>query len=53
MQNPKYQKVKVYYDKGLWDIGRVRDAVAHHWISEAEYIVITGASYSAESEAPE
>lgn len=50
MQNPKYQKVKVYYDKGLWDIGRVRDAVAHHWISESEYASIVGESYERRQE---
>lgn len=52
MQSRKYQKVKNYYDKGLWDIGRVRDAVVHRWISEAEYTEITGEAYRAEQEVP-
>lgn len=32
-----FQKVKFYYDAGLWSISRVRDAVAKGWITEAEY----------------
>lgn len=36
-----FQKVKSYYDAGLWSISRVRDAVTKGWITEAEFIVIT------------
>ena len=36
-----YEKVKGYYDRGLWDIARVRAAVGK-WITEEEYKEITG-----------
>lgn len=39
-----YQKVKNYYDRGLWDIDRVYNAVGK-WITEAEYKEITGFTY--------
>jgi len=41
----KYQKVKHYYDKGLWGIGKVRDAVEKGWITEEEFKEITGEDY--------
>ena len=39
-----FQKVKNYYDRGLWDIDRVFNAVGK-WITEAEYNEITGFTY--------
>lgn len=40
-----YNKVKTYYDRGLWSIDRVREAVVKGWITEEEYELITGQSY--------
>lgn len=41
----KFQKVKHYYDNGLWDISRVRNAVVKNWITAAEFKEITGIDY--------
>lgn len=41
----KFQKVKTYYDEGLWSISRVRNAVVKNWITEAEFETITGTPY--------
>lgn len=46
----KYNLVKKYYDKGLWKIGAVRNAVLKEWITEEEYETITGEAYEAEGE---
>lgn len=40
-----YEKVKSYYDRGLWDSGRVYNAVIKGWITEEEYRQITGEGY--------
>lgn len=40
-----YEKVKYYYDRGLWDISRVREAVIKGWITAEEYYLITGEEY--------
>ncbi len=45
-----YNKVKDYYERGLWDISRVYRVVGK-WITTAEYKEITGKDYVAESEA--
>ena len=37
-----YNKVKSYYDRGLWSIERVREAVVKGWITPEEYKLITG-----------
>jgi len=42
MSSSKYEKVKKYYDKGLWSINRVRDAVTKGWITAREFFEITG-----------
>lgn len=42
----KYEKVKNYYEIGLWDITRVRNAVIKNWITEAEFKEVTGMEYS-------
>lgn len=41
----KYATVKNYYDKGLWSIDRVRNAVVKGWITEEEFKEITGEEY--------
>ena len=43
--SPKFEKVKSYYDKGLWKISRVREAVVKGWITEEEFKKITGEDY--------
>lgn len=40
-----FEKVKYYYDNGLWNIDRVKKAVAKGWITEEEYREITGEDY--------
>lgn len=42
----KFQKVKYYYDNGLWNISRVRNAVVKNWITAEEFEEITGESYA-------
>lgn len=39
-----YEKVKNYYEKGLWSLERVQKAVGR-WITKEEYKTITGAEY--------
>lgn len=46
MHSKKYEKVKGYYDAGLWDIYRVYNAVDHNWITTEEFEEITGQPYS-------
>lgn len=38
----KYQKVKKYYDNGLWNVKMVRNAVVKKWITAEEYRNIIG-----------
>lgn len=40
----KFEKVKSYYNRGLWNKQMVRDVVGK-WITEAEYKLITGEDY--------
>ena len=40
-----FEQVKRYYDKGLWSIERVRNAVVKGWITAEEYKIITGEEY--------
>ena len=40
-----YGKVKSYYDRGLWNLARVKKAVEKGWITEEEYQEITGQPY--------
>ena len=44
--SPNYQKVKDWYDLGVWNETRVRNAVVKEWITEAEYEEITGNPYN-------
>lgn len=41
----KFEKVRSYYERGLWDISRVRNAVVKGWITAEEYFIITGEVY--------
>lgn len=41
----KYEKVKSYFDSGLWSINRVANAVTKGWITAEEYKEITGAEF--------
>jgi uncharacterized XkdX family phage protein len=43
----KFDKVKGYYDRGLWNNARVANAVVKEWITPAEYEEITGEPYTA------
>ena len=45
MMNSKFEKVKSYYERGLWNIERVRNAVVKKWITPAEFEEITGTVY--------
>lgn len=42
----KFDRVKNYYDMGLWSKGKVHDAVIKGWITAEEYREITGEPYS-------
>lgn len=42
----KYDRVKKYYDAGLWHEEQVRAAVEKKWVTKAEYKTITGESYA-------
>lgn len=42
----KYEKVKDYYDRNLWDVTRMSNAVTKGWITETEYEEITGSPYA-------
>lgn len=37
----KFEKVKNYYDSGLWNIAMVRNAVIKKWITKEEFEEIT------------
>ena len=41
----KFELVKSYYEKGLWDKTRVRNAVGK-WITAEEYEEITGEPFT-------
>jgi len=40
-----FEKIKNYYDKGLWTKDMVRNAVVKGKITEAQYKLITGEDY--------
>ena len=46
-KSKNYNKVKEYYDRGLWSKTRVYNAVGK-WISADEYQEITGEEYTFE-----
>ena len=39
-----FNMVKDYYEKGLWSLERVKNAVRKGWITYEEYELITGLS---------
>ncbi len=41
----KYEMVKDFYDRGLWNLTRVKNAVIKEWITEEEFKMITGYEY--------
>lgn len=43
--SPKFNKVKGYYNSGLWNKIMVRNAVVKNWITAEEYQQITGEVY--------
>ena len=47
MHSPKFNKVKNYYDQGLWNKTMVANAVVKEWITADEYEEITGEVYGA------
>ena len=44
--SPKFEKVKGYYEDGLWNKTMVKNAVKKGWITAAEYKTITGEKYT-------
>lgn len=46
----KFNKVKDFYDQGFWTIEMVGNSVAKGWITEEEYLEITGEEYSSSGE---
>jgi len=44
-KSPKFEKVKYYYDNGLWTKEMVNNAVVKNWITEQEYEEIVGEPY--------
>lgn len=43
--SPKFEKVKYFYDRHLWGLTAVANAVVHNWITADEYKEITGEDY--------
>lgn len=43
----KFEKVKSYYERVLWNVSRVRNAVVKGWITAEEFQIITGQPYEA------
>lgn len=46
MHSKKYKKVKGYYEAGLWDKHKVRNAVIKNWITPEEFEEIVGEPYA-------
>lgn len=40
-----FDKIKTWYEAGLWDENRVRNAVLKGKITEAQFTAITGKAY--------
>lgn len=45
MHSEKFEKVKNYFNLGMWDKARVKNAVVKNWITTEEFKEITGDSY--------
>ena len=43
--SPMYNKIKSYYEKGLWNLTMVRNAVVKGKITPEEFTEITGEPY--------
>jgi len=43
--SPKFNRVKRYYDSGLWNKEMVHNAVIKSWITAEEYAEIVGEPY--------
>ena len=43
----KFDKIKSYYDAGLWNLAMVKNAVIKGWITAEEFKEITGQDYTA------
>ena len=41
----KFEKVKKYYDSGLWNEKMVRNAVEKKWVTAEEFEMMTGVKY--------
>lgn len=37
-----FEEIKKYYDAGVWNEQKLREAVAKNWINASEFQVITG-----------
>ena len=48
MAASKFDRVKDFYDRGLWRRSRVHDAVVKDWITAAQYEEITGEAFKEE-----
>lgn len=44
--SPKFEKVRRYFDQGLWNLQMVRNAVVKRWITAEEFKLITGEDYA-------
>lgn len=42
MHSEHFYEVKEFYDTGKWDINRVYNAVVKGWITQQEFVEITG-----------
>lgn len=43
--NKRYEQVKNFWNNGLWDERKVRNAVVKEWITAKEFKEITGIEY--------
>ena len=41
----RFEKVKKYFDSGLWNLSRVANAVLKGWIDIEQFKIITGENY--------
>lgn len=48
MRSKMYDKIKGYYDSGLWNETRVHNMVIKEKITEEEFTLITGKEYNKE-----
>lgn len=46
----KYDRVKYWYDNGMWNAARVKNAVIMKWITKDEFEEITGVEYEVDSD---